>query len=80
MGALPKQLSMTRFLGFVFFISHVSIMGIAGEMHNPKTGKLAGAEGHYAEGSVKIEGHRLVLSNISVDKVRDGRVYEMSGL
>lgn len=75
MKASRKSFSTIIFWSVLFFVSQLSIMSMAGERHNHRVGMLTGAGGHHAEGSVNIEGHKLVLSNIDVDQVPDGRVY-----
>lgn len=62
-------------VGLVFIFGQMNLVSFAGEMHSHRTGMLAGAGGHGADGSVDLKGHSLTLSNIDVDKVPDGRVY-----
>ena len=59
----------------VFILGQLNLVSFAGEMHGHRVGMLTGAGGHGAEGSVDLKGHSLTLSNITVDKVPDGRVY-----
>ena len=75
MKALFKLLSAILFLSVLLFSSQWSTTSLAGDMHHHRGGTLSGAGGHQAEGSVNIEGHSLVLSDMTVDKVPDGRVY-----
>ncbi len=75
MKSLSKQLLSSFLISLVIILGQMTILSFAGEMHDQRMGKLAGAGGHGAEGAVDLQGHSLILSNIEVDKVPDGRVY-----
>ncbi|MEC4674769.1 MAG: DM13 domain-containing protein [Nitrospirota bacterium] len=64
------------FLGAMILLSGLieSTVG-AGQMAKPRVGTLEGAGFHNAEGTVKLTGHQLVMSNVAIDRVPDGRVY-----
>ena len=72
-------ISQTRLRTFlvcmIVILNPISPLLFAEDMPHQRMGKLAGAGGHHAEGSVELQGHRLTLANIDVDKVPDGRVY-----
>lgn len=75
----PKSKSKVLLVSLVWLLAQTSFVSFAGELHKQRMGVLAGAGGHQAEGSVHLQGHRLILSNIDVDKVPDGRVYLTTG-
>ena len=75
MKRLVKEFLYTLLFSLAIVIGYMNPLSYAGEMHDQRTGNLTGAGEHSAEGSVDIQGHRLTLSNMEVDKVPDGRVY-----
>ena len=75
MKSSVKPILNTVAFGMLFFFMALSHTSLAGDMHHQRVGMLTGAGGHNAEGSVNLEGHTLILSDLTVDKVPDGRVY-----
>ena len=65
----------TFLVSMIVILGLISTLTFAEDMPHQRMGTLTGAGGHHAEGSVDLQGHRLTLSNIDVDKVPDGRVY-----
>ena len=75
MKLLSKEFLYSLFISLLVIVGQMTIQSFGAEMHDPRMGTLTGAGGHGAEGSVNLNGHNLILSNIHVDKVPDGRVY-----